>query len=119
MRVTIVIPCALLHHCQAYPQLPVMCLNQAPILYLDWMSLTSLASRNQLLCTQFIFLPFWSIQVIFPFFALVLVQYYQDANEADVWMNDKADIAANQDYGRDEDAAVKALKKHRVGELGL
>lgn len=41
-------------------------------------------------------------------------QYYQDANEADVWMNDKAGIAANQDYGRDEDAAVKALKKHRV-----
>ena len=29
-------------------------------------------------------------------------------------MNDKAGIAANQDYGRDEDAAVKALKKHRV-----
>ena len=41
-------------------------------------------------------------------------QYYQDANEADVWMNDKAGIAANQDYGRDEDAAVKALKKHKV-----
>ena len=31
-----------------------------------------------------------------------------------MWMNDKAGIAANQDYGRDEDAAVKALKKHRV-----
>ena len=29
-------------------------------------------------------------------------------------MNDKAGIAANQDYGRDEDAAVKALKKHKV-----
>ena len=42
------------------------------------------------------------------------MQYYQDANEADVWMNDKAGIAANQDYGRDEDAAVKALKKHKV-----
>ena len=27
---------------------------------------------------------------------------------------DKAGIAANQDYGRDEDAAVKALKKHKV-----
>jgi len=44
----------------------------------------------------------------------VYPQYSQDANEADVWMNDKAGIAANQDYGRDEDAAVKALKKHRV-----
>ena len=62
---------------------------------------------------------FWSVQVIFPFFAPVLVQYYQDANEADVWMNDKAGIAANQDCGRDEDAAVKALKKHGVRELGL
>lgn len=41
-------------------------------------------------------------------------QYFQDANEADVWMNDKAGTAANQDYGRDEDAAVKALKKHEV-----
>ena len=42
------------------------------------------------------------------------VQYYQAASEADAWMNDKAGIAANQDYGRDEDAAVKALKKHKV-----
>ena len=31
-------------------------------------------------------------------------------------MNDKAGTAANQDYGRDEDAAVKALKKHKVRE---
>ena len=60
-----------------------------------------------------------SVQVTSTFFTLVLVQYYQVANEADVWMNDKAGIAANQDYGRDEDAAVKALKKHREKELGL
>ena len=31
-----------------------------------------------------------------------------------MWMNDKAGTAANHDYGRDEDAAVKALKKHKV-----
>ena len=43
-----------------------------------------------------------------------VLQYYQAANEADAWMNDKAGIAANHDYGRDEDAAVKALKKHKV-----
>ena len=43
-----------------------------------------------------------------------VLQYYQAANEADAWMNDKAGVAANQDYGRDEDAAVKALKKHKV-----
>ena len=29
-------------------------------------------------------------------------------------MNDKAGIAASHDFGRDEDAAVKALKKHKV-----
>ena len=44
------------------------------------------------------------------------LQFYQDATEADVWMNDKAGIAANHDYGRDEDAAVKALKKHKTLE---
>ena len=48
------------------------------------------------------------------FWFLVSEQYYQAANEADAWMNDKAGVAANQDYGRDEDAAVKALKKHKV-----
>lgn len=42
------------------------------------------------------------------------MQYYQAANEADAWMNDKAGIAASHDFGRDEDAAVKALKKHKV-----
>ena len=45
---------------------------------------------------------------------LCVLQYYQAASEADAWMTDKAGIAANQDYGRDEDAAVKALKKHKV-----
>ena len=35
-------------------------------------------------------------------------------NEADIWMNDKVGITANQDYGKDEDAAVKVLKKHQV-----
>ena len=41
-------------------------------------------------------------------------QYYQAANSADAWMNEKAGVVANQDYGRDENAAVKALKKHKV-----
>ena len=43
-----------------------------------------------------------------------VLQYYQAANEADAWMNDKAGIAASHDFGRDEDAAIKALKKHKV-----
>ena len=41
-------------------------------------------------------------------------QFYQEANEADVWMNDRAGLAASHDYGRDEDAAQKLLKKHKV-----
>ena len=45
---------------------------------------------------------------------LCVLQYYQAASEADASMTDKAGIAANQDNGRDEDAAVKALKKHKV-----
>ena len=31
-----------------------------------------------------------------------------------MWMNDRAGLAASQDYGRDEEAAVKLLKKHMV-----
>lgn len=41
-------------------------------------------------------------------------QYYQDANEADVWMNDRAGVAVNTDYGTNEDKAVNSLKKHKV-----
>ena len=51
---------------------------------------------------------------IYTFTCMCTLQYYQVANEADAWMNDKAGIAANHDYGRDEDAAVKVLKKHNV-----
>ena len=39
-------------------------------------------------------------------------QYFTEANEADSWMNDKAGLAANQDYGKDELAAGKLLTKH-------
>ena len=42
------------------------------------------------------------------------VQYYTEANEADAWMNEKAGVASSQDYGKDEDAATKALTKHKV-----
>ena len=41
-------------------------------------------------------------------------KYYFEATEADVWMNEKAGIASNQDYGKDEDTAEKYLQKHRV-----
>ena len=45
---------------------------------------------------------------------LAPLQYYSEANEADSWMNEKAGLAASQDYGKDEDAATKYLKTHAV-----
>ena len=49
---------------------------------------------------------------------LEIFQFFQEAGEADVWMNDRAGLAASQDFGRDEDAAVKLLKKHKVRMKG-
>ena len=34
-------------------------------------------------------------------------------------MNEKAGIASSQDYGKDEDAATKALTKHKVSWMCL
>ncbi|XP_065894234.1 spectrin beta chain, non-erythrocytic 1-like isoform X3 [Dysidea avara] len=48
--------------------------------------------------------------------ALEAQKYYAEANEADAWMNEKAGIASSQDYGKDEDAATKALTKHKAFE---
>ena len=39
-------------------------------------------------------------------------QYFTEVNEADSWMNDKAGLAANQDYGKDESSADKLLTRH-------
>ncbi|KAK3088368.1 hypothetical protein FSP39_018301 [Pinctada imbricata] len=39
-------------------------------------------------------------------------QYFADANEAESWMKEKEPIAANTDYGKDEDSAEALLKKH-------
>ena len=41
-----------------------------------------------------------------------LHQYFTEANEADSWMTDKAGLAANQDYGKDELSAEKLLTRH-------
>ena len=46
--------------------------------------------------------------------SVCVLQYYQADSEADARMTDKAGVAANQDFGRDKDAAVKALIKHKV-----
>ncbi|KAK2560477.1 Spectrin beta chain [Acropora cervicornis] len=44
--------------------------------------------------------------------ALELQKYFTEANEADSWMNDKAGLAANQDYGKDESSAEELLTRH-------
>ncbi|PVD22109.1 hypothetical protein C0Q70_17913 [Pomacea canaliculata] len=41
-------------------------------------------------------------------------QYFADANEAETWMREKEPIAANTDYGKDEDSAEALLKKHEA-----
>ncbi|XP_041369234.1 spectrin alpha chain-like isoform X2 [Gigantopelta aegis] len=41
-------------------------------------------------------------------------QYFADANEAESWMREKEPLAANTDYGKDEDSAEALLKKHEA-----
>ncbi|KAL5013103.1 hypothetical protein ScPMuIL_011654 [Solemya velum] len=41
-------------------------------------------------------------------------QYFAEANEAESWMKEKEPIAANTDYGKDEDSAEALLKKHEA-----
>lgn len=38
-------------------------------------------------------------------------QYFADANEAESWMKEKEPIAANTDYGKDEDSAEVGCQK--------
>lgn len=41
-------------------------------------------------------------------------QYFADANEGESWMREKEPLAANTDYGKDEDTAEALLKKHEA-----
>lgn len=41
-------------------------------------------------------------------------QYFFEANEVESWLNEKADLLASTDYGRDRDSATKLLTKHKV-----
>lgn len=38
-------------------------------------------------------------------------QYFADANEAESWMKEKEPIAANTDYGKDEDSAEVSSRR--------
>ncbi|XP_035225862.1 spectrin beta chain, non-erythrocytic 1-like isoform X1 [Stegodyphus dumicola] len=45
--------------------------------------------------------------------------FFSEANEVEAWMNEKTDILESTDYGKDEDAAVKLLTKHKALELEI
>lgn len=42
-------------------------------------------------------------------------QFFFEASEVESWLNEKSDILASTDYGRDRDSATKLLTKHKVG----
>lgn len=46
-------------------------------------------------------------------------QFFFEANEVESWLNEKADLLASTDYGRDRDSATKLLTKHKALELEL
>ncbi|XP_054722410.1 spectrin beta chain, non-erythrocytic 5-like [Uloborus diversus] len=45
--------------------------------------------------------------------------FFSEANEVEFWMTEKTDILESTDYGKDEDAAVKLLTKHKALELEI
>ncbi|GIY06493.1 hypothetical protein CDAR_514752 [Caerostris darwini] len=45
--------------------------------------------------------------------------FFAEANEVELWMTEKTDILESTDYGKDEDAAVKLLTKHKALELEI
>ena len=55
---------------------------------------------------------FWSTEC-------VLLQFYTDANEAELWLNEKMALVASAYYGEDEPSAQALLQQHRdlQGEL--
>lgn len=46
-------------------------------------------------------------------------QFFFDANEVESWLNERRDVLASTDYGRDRDNATKLLTKHKAIELEL
>lgn len=44
-------------------------------------------------------------------------QFLAEANEVELWMNEKNDILSSNDLGRDEDAVIKLLTKQKVISL--
>lgn len=48
---------------------------------------------------------------------ILFFQFFSEANEVESWMNEKTDILESSDFGKDEDAAVKLLTKHKVRHI--
>ncbi|EDO49575.1 predicted protein [Nematostella vectensis] len=46
-------------------------------------------------------------------------KYLSEANEADSWMNDKAGLAASQDYGKDGASAETLLTRHKALQVDV
>ncbi|UYV61080.1 SPTBN5 [Cordylochernes scorpioides] len=51
--------------------------------------------------------------------ALKAQLFFNEALEIENWMNEKMDVLTSTDYGRDEDAAIKMLTKHKALELEI
>ncbi|GFS59412.1 spectrin beta chain, non-erythrocytic 5 [Trichonephila inaurata madagascariensis] len=51
--------------------------------------------------------------------ALKAQTFFGEATEIDAWMIEKMEILSNTDYGKDEDAVIKLLTKHKAMELEI
>ena len=45
---------------------------------------------------------------------LAAQRFFADADEVESWMAEKTNVLTGGDFGKDEDAAVKLLTKHKV-----
>ncbi|XP_043236847.1 spectrin beta chain, non-erythrocytic 2-like isoform X8 [Amphibalanus amphitrite] len=50
---------------------------------------------------------------------LAAQRFFADADEVESWMAEKTNVLTGSDFGKDEDAAVKLLTKHKALELEL
>ncbi|XP_055926294.1 spectrin beta chain, non-erythrocytic 1-like isoform X1 [Argiope bruennichi] len=51
--------------------------------------------------------------------ALKSQTFFSEATEIDAWITEKMEILSNTDYGKDEDAVIKLLTKHKALELEI
>ena len=44
-------------------------------------------------------------------------QFFFEASEVESWMTEKTELISSSDVGKDEDAAIKLLTKHKVIQI--